>query len=147
MVIDRAVIETLIPHSGAMCLLEEVIAWDDAAIHCVTSTHRDAQNPLRRDHQLSAVNAFEYGAQAAAIHGGLRARAAGETAPSCYLAAIRDATLYVTRLDNLAEPLQVRARIVFGERGNTVYECEVSAGGKPLAAGRVTIMARTKRST
>jgi predicted hotdog family 3-hydroxylacyl-ACP dehydratase len=143
-VIDSAIIRTLIPHSGTMCLLEEVIAWDTAAIHCLSSTHRDAANPLRRDRQLSAVHAFEYAAQAAAIHGALCARAARQTAPWCYLAAIRDATLYVTRLDDVAERLEVRARHIFGERGNTVYQCEVNAGGRKLADGRITIMARAE---
>ena len=71
--IDKPEIRTLIPHAGTMCLLDNVIDWDDESIVCVTNTHRDANNPLRRHNQLSAVHALEYGAQAAAIHGGLRA--------------------------------------------------------------------------
>ena len=80
--IDKSEIRRLIPHSGTMCLLDGVVRWDDDSIVCITNTHRDANNPLRRDGQLSAVHALEYGAQAAAIHGGLRARAAGTTAPA-----------------------------------------------------------------
>jgi predicted hotdog family 3-hydroxylacyl-ACP dehydratase len=141
--VDKSEIRTLIPHSGTMCLLDEVVRWDDASIVCITTTHRGANNPLRRDGQLSAVHALEYGAQAAAIHGGLRARVAGATAPPCYLAALRDAHLHVARLDDLTSVLEVRAQRLFGEAGNTIYQCEISAGGIPVADGRVTIMRRT----
>src|SRR2546423_14777467 len=75
--IYKAEIRMLIPHSDLMCLLDEVTQWDDRSIVSISNTHRDPANPLRRYGRLSAVHAFEYGAQAAAIHGGLRARAAG----------------------------------------------------------------------
>ena len=138
--IDKSEIRTLIPHSGSMCLLDDVVRWDDESIVCLTNTHRDANNPLRSDGQLSAVHALEYGAQAAAVHGGLRARAVGKTAPPCYLAALRDAHLHVARLDVLASPLEVRAQRLFGDAGNTIYQCSISVDGTPVADGRVTIM-------
>src|SRR5437763_17066576 len=140
--IDKPEIRTLIPHAGTMCLLDNVTDWDDKSIVCTTNTHRVKTNPLRRDGRLSCLNALEYGAQAAAIHGGLRARAAGTTAPACYLAALRDAHLYVDRLDDLASSLEVRAQRLFGDAGNTIYQCAISAGGTPGADGRVTIMLR-----
>src|SRR5919108_4517101 len=125
--IYKAEIRTLIPHSGLMCLLDEVTQWDDRSIACIANTHRDPGNPLRRDGRLSAVHAFEYGAQAAAVHGGLRARAAGTTAPPGYLAALRDGRLHVTRLDYIHLPLRICAWHLFGEGANTVYEFLVSA--------------------
>jgi predicted hotdog family 3-hydroxylacyl-ACP dehydratase len=140
--IDKSEIRTLIPHSGTMCLLDDVVRWDDESIVCTTNTHRDANNPLRRGGQLSAVQALEYGAQAAAIHGALRARAAGMTAPPCYLAALRDAHLHVGHLDDLASPVEVRAQRLFGDAGNTIYQCSISADGTLVADGRVTIMLR-----
>src|SRR2546430_10589918 len=79
--IYKAEIRMLIPHSDLMCLLDEVTQWDDRSIVSITNTHRDPANPLRRQGRLSAVHAFEYGAQAAAVHGGSRARAAGTIAP------------------------------------------------------------------
>jgi predicted hotdog family 3-hydroxylacyl-ACP dehydratase len=143
MPIDKAEIRTLIPHAGLMCLLDSVLNWDDGSILCRSETHTDPANPLRRNGQLSALHAFEYGGQAAAVHGGLRARSAGAIAPSCYLAALRDAHLQVKRLDDIASPLDVRARRLFGDAGNTIYECHISAGDVLLADGRITIMART----
>ena len=140
--INKAEIRALIPHSGLMCLLDEVTQWDDESITCVTNTHRDSDNPLRRDGRLSVVHAFEYGAQAAAVHGGLRARSLGEIAPPGYLAALRDAHLHVTSLDDIRSPLQIRANRLFGDGANTIYECRISSGNVPLADGRVTIVQR-----
>jgi predicted hotdog family 3-hydroxylacyl-ACP dehydratase len=140
--INKAEIRTLIPHSGEMCLLDGVTRWDDRSITCVTNTHRDPANPLRRDARLSALHAFEYGAQATAVHGGLRARSVGATAPPGYLAALRDAHLHATRLDDITSPLQVCASRLFGDSTNTVYECRVSAGDILLADGRITIIRR-----
>src|SRR3954465_14599852 len=127
MPINKAEIRALIPHSDLMCLVDEVAQWDDRSIACVTNTHRDPANPLRRQGCLSAVHAFEYGAQAAAVHGGLRARAAGTIAPPGYLAALRDGRLQVIRLDYIHLPLQIFATRLYGEGANTVYEFTISA--------------------
>jgi predicted hotdog family 3-hydroxylacyl-ACP dehydratase len=140
--IGKAQIRRLIPHSGRMCLLDRVTQWDDRSIICISNTHRDPTNPLRRDGRLWAVHALEYAAQAVAVHGGLRARSTGATAPPGYLAALRDAHLHVIRLDNVASPLQICAFRLFGDAANTVYECRVSAGDVLLADGRITIILR-----
>src|SRR5262245_11724502 len=143
MAIKKPEIRTLIPHSDLMCLLDEVMGWNDRSIVCVSNTHRDPANPLRRQGHLSAIHAFEYGAQAAAIHGGLRARAAGTIAPSGYLAALRDGHLHVTRLDYIHLPLQISAAHLYGQGANTVYEFSVSAAAVVVAEGRVTIVERS----
>ena len=88
------------------------------------------------------MHALEYGAQAAAVHGGLRARAAGATAAPGYVAAFRDARLHVNRLDQIESALEVRATRLFGDQASTVYECRVSAAESVLAEARVTIMPR-----
>jgi predicted hotdog family 3-hydroxylacyl-ACP dehydratase len=141
--IHKAEIRTLIPHSGAMCLLDEVVQWNDRSIVCITSTHRDPANPLRRAGRLSALHALEYGAQAAAVHGGLRARSAGATAPPGYLAALRNARLHASRLDDFDSALEIFASRLFGDNANTVYECRISAGDVLIAEGRITIVERS----
>src|ERR1043166_7553593 len=142
MPINKAEIRALIPHSDLMCLLDEVVRWDDRSIACMSNTHRDPANPLRRQGRLSAVHAFEYGAQAAAVHGGLRARAAGTSAPPGFLAALRDGRLHVTRLDYIHLPLRICATHLFGDGANTVYEFVLSAATVLLAPSRVTIVER-----
>ena len=141
--LDKSEIRALIPHTGLMCLLDGVRDWDNQSITCTSNTHRDTNNPLRREGQLSAVHAFEYAAQATAVHGGLRARAAGTTAPPGYLAALRDARLHVTRLDNIEVPLQINASQLFGDRANSVYECHITAADVPVADARITIILRS----
>jgi len=138
--IYKAEIRTLIPHSGLMCLLDQVTQWDEQSIVCVANTHRDPANPLRSHGRLSALHAFEYGAQAAAVHGGLRARAAGTVAPAGYLAALREGRLQVARLDYIHLPLRICAKHLFGDGANTVYEFALSAATILVAEGRVTIV-------
>ena len=141
--INKPEIRTLIPHSGLMCLLDGVTEWDNKSITCISNTHRDPANPLRRDGWLSAVHAFEYAAQAIAVHGGLLARSAGAAAPPGYLVALRDAHLQVMRLDDIASALKIYAHCLFGDTANSVYECRVSASDALLVDGRITIMLRT----
>lgn len=140
MLLDKAQIQTLIPHAGAMCLLETVTAWDEQSIACATQTHRDPTNPLRRRGRLAALHAFEYGAQAAAIHGALRARTAGQTAPAGYLAALRDARWFFTDLAVVDAPLEVVARLLLGDAGHCIYAIQLSAAGQTLAEARITIV-------
>ncbi|HEX4697257.1 MAG TPA: hypothetical protein VH254_06255 [Candidatus Udaeobacter sp.] len=141
--IHKAEIRALIPHSDLMCLLDEVAQWDEQSITCTTNTHRDPVNPLRRGGCLSAVHAFEYGAQAAAVHGGLRARSAGAIAAPGYLAALRDGRLCASRLDVIHLPLRIFANRLFGDRANCVYECLVSAAQVVVAEVRITILERS----
>src|SRR6185436_4156135 len=67
-------IARLVPQAGAMCLLDEIVSFDERAIVCRASSHRSPGNPLRCDGRLSAFAGIEYGAQAMAVHGALQAR-------------------------------------------------------------------------
>jgi len=67
--ISREAIAGMIPHAGAMHLLDGVLSWDADRIRCSSRTHRDRQNPLRMDGQLSALCGIEYAAQAMAYTG------------------------------------------------------------------------------
>lgn len=132
----------LIPHDGAMCLLDRVVAWDDAGIHCCSDSHRlgDA-HPLWRDNGIAAVHLIEYGAQAAAVHGGLLARNGGRQAPAAgYLAGVRDIVFVEQAIDTVTKPLDTRAyREISGPQG-MVYHFEVNAADMTLCSGRLTVM-------
>src|SRR5882762_5208513 len=69
--LNRAWIESRIPHHGRMCLLDEVIAWSEARVSCRSSTHRESDNPLRAHGRLGIACGIEYAAQAMAVHGAL----------------------------------------------------------------------------
>ncbi|MEZ5585121.1 MAG: hydroxymyristoyl-ACP dehydratase [Candidatus Competibacteraceae bacterium] len=142
MLIDKVGILELIPHRGTMCLLDGVTAWDDHSIFCTSSTHRGPDNPLRCQNSLAALHAIEYGAQATAIHGGLRARQAGQQAPPAYLAAMKEIRLFVDTLDSIETPLTVEANRLAGDTGHFIYAFRVSAAQQVLAEGRVIVMTR-----
>lgn len=132
---------SLIPHREAMCLLEEVVAWDAERIHARSDTHRDPAHPLRSDGKLRAVHLCEYGAQAMAVHGGLLARAAGERAAPGFLVSLRAVDLHVERFDDLPGPLDVHAERLLGGDGGWQYAFRVEHAGAVLASGRAAVIA------
>ena len=142
--LDRAGIALRIPHSGSMCLLERLEGWDAESIRCTTTTtHSQADNPLRTESGLLAPNAIEYAAQAMALHGGLLAEEG--SAPSAgFLASARNVKLAVARLDDVAGALQIAARRLSGDDRQILYEFTVQAeDGRMLAEGRAVVVLNT----
>ena len=130
----------LIPHRGAMCLLDALVAWDDERIHLTAVSHRDAGNPLRSDDRLRAVHLCEYGAQAMAVHGGLLAQRAGTVAAPGFLVALRAVGLHVARIDDLPQALAVYAEKLAAGEGSWQYAFRVEHAGVLLATGRAAVM-------
>ncbi|GAA0571460.1 hypothetical protein GCM10009416_07600 [Craurococcus roseus] len=143
--LGRDAIARLVPHGGAMCLLDRALAWDADSIACEADGHRDPANPLRRDGRLPAVCGVEYALQAMALHGAL---AAGGTAqPMGYLSSLRDVSLGgAERLDTLAGPLGIRARALAAETGGFIYRFEVENRGRILLAGQAAIILPPRRA-
>jgi len=142
--LGRDAIAALIPHQGAMCLLDRVIEWDKDRVVLATSTHRAADNPLRVDGRLRAVHLCEYGAQAMAVHGGLSAQADGKTARPGFLVSLRDVKLHVDFIDALDGELLVSAQRLLESAGSWQYAFEVTHQGEAIAAGRAAIIARSQ---
>ena len=130
----------LVPHAGSMCLLDEVVSWDEARIICRTASHRRPDHPLRRDGFLPAIHLLEYAAQATAVHGALVAGAGGSPAPAKYLAAARGFDLQVNRLDDIQADLHIDAECLVAMGDSALYRFHVSADGRELATGRLTIV-------
>ncbi|KIQ22533.1 3-hydroxymyristoyl-ACP dehydratase [Variovorax paradoxus] len=145
--LDRAGIAARIPHSGSMCLLEQLDGWDAEVIRCSTTTHRLADNPLRTAGGLLAPNLIEYAAQAMALHGGLLA-AEGSTPSAGFLASARNVRLAVARLDDIEGALRVQARRLSGDERQILYEFAVNADdGRTLAEGRAVVVLNTPLAT
>ena len=138
----------LVPHAGAMVLLDAVGGWDAGSIWCSARSHLRGDNPLRRGGRLGAVCGMEYGLQAAAVHGALRdggAQAAG------YVARLRDVVLHVRYLDEAGfGVLRVEAALLRAEGGGMVYGLRVMAedgavlvegGGDDRPAAPVKVLA------
>lgn len=147
MIMGRAELCSLIPHAGRMCLLDGVVSWDEQAVECVSGTHLDPDNPLRRNGKLSIVHSLEYGAQAMAVHGGLLARASGNRMSPGYLVAIRDARFgSLPWLDDIHTSLRVQARRLGGGEGDLLYQFEVAGNAKMIVTARATVMKRREAS-
>lgn len=136
----------LLPHAGDMQLIEQVIDWDETEIDCRTQTHLNPANPLRRNNQLSAVHAAEYGAQAMALHGGLLAQKSGEKQPGGYLVSLRGVKLHTQRLDALAAPLTVQATQLLADTGNMLYDFVLKSGNSLVAEGRAAVIVHAEEN-
>lgn len=133
---DRAWLAAHLPHQGAMNLLEAVVAWDEGSLRAIATSHRAADNPLRRGDELPATAGIEYGAQAAAAHGAL---AASAPSGAGMIASVRGVRMHVRRLDDVASPLEVRVEQMGGGPGGVLYAFAVSGDGHLLVEGRVTV--------
>ena len=152
MPLDHEWIEQHIPHKGRMCLLDEVLSWDAKRIRCRSATHRGRDNPLRSHGRLGAACGIEYAAQAMAVHGALVASSAPLASTMSrsirgslggavgYLAAVRNVTFYVARLDDLDGDLIAAAERVTGDGRSVLYEFSVWDGQRPLLEGRATVV-------
>ena len=136
----RAAIEALVPHGGAMCLWDEVVSWDGDRIVLHADNHRDPAHPLRSGGRLRALHLCEYGAQAMAVHGGLRARAGGGVARPGLLVALRGVVLHVDRIDDLPGPLEGVAEQLAHSPDSQQYAFRISHAGTLLAEGRAAVM-------
>lgn len=139
-VMDRQQIASMIPHAGAMCLLDAVLSWDAVSVRCLSRRHRHADNPLcRADSRLGAVCGVEIAAQAMAVHG--RLVAGGGSPPAHgYLASVRDVRLRVQRLDDIAGDIIVDAERLMGDVHGATYQFVVASDGIELVSGRATVL-------
>lgn len=138
--IDRDAILAMIPHQGAMCLWDTVTDWDDARIRLRSAGHRDPAHPLRSDGRLRAVHLCEYGAQAMAVHGGLRGDATGDAPKVGFLVALRDVRLHVARIDDLPGDLEGEAELLADSAVSQQYAFRLFHAGMLLAEGRAAVM-------
>ncbi|TDR77799.1 3-hydroxylacyl-ACP dehydratase [Paludibacterium purpuratum] len=134
--IDRDWIAARIPHHGDMCLLHAVREWDDQHIVCAAVSHLARENPLRANGRLGIANAIEYAAQAMAVHGALL-NGANEAPKAGFLASVRDVRWHRPRLDDIGQPLTIRATRLSGNDVSVLYQFEIHAG-ELLASGRVS---------
>jgi predicted hotdog family 3-hydroxylacyl-ACP dehydratase len=137
--LGRSEISRLIPHAGAMCLLDAVRFWDDTMIVCSTSSHRDAGNPLASDGSLDALCGIEYAAQAMAVHGALTASTGGRPTAG-YLASLREVICHTTRLDQLPDDLEVTATRLAGDQAAALYRFSLRSGTATVLTGRAAVV-------
>jgi predicted hotdog family 3-hydroxylacyl-ACP dehydratase len=135
--IDQDGIRQLIPHAGAMCLLDRVEAWDATRIRCASASHHRADNPLRHAGSLRAICGVEYAAQAMALHGAL---GSGQRSRAGLLVSLRSVVCAVAHLDGEPGELTVEAERLLGDDERAMYAFRVLAGKRELLSGRATVV-------
>ncbi len=138
--LNHAEIAVRIPHTGSMCLLDNMQSASETDIVCTAVSHRDSDNPLRSHGRLGAAVAVEYAAQAMALHGSILNADLDLPAKGGRLINVRQLALHRTRFDDIASPLTVRATRLMGDVGNVIYSFEVSADDQMIASGRAGVM-------
>ncbi|MEO8346525.1 MAG: hydroxymyristoyl-ACP dehydratase [Betaproteobacteria bacterium] len=145
MMIERAALASLVPHAGAMMLLDGVEFWDGQRIICISMQHRANGNPLLTKTGLSSLNGIEFAAQAMAAHGALTDNSSGRPR-SGLLLSVRDCRLHVRRLDDLASPLRIEAMQLGRTAETRIYRFELSAREVKLVDGRLTVQLRQEEA-
>jgi predicted hotdog family 3-hydroxylacyl-ACP dehydratase len=144
MLMNRAWIAARIPHQAGMCLLDEVLDFDNRGIRCRTGTHRASDNPLRAHGRLGAACGIEYAAQAMALHGALAldSQNSSAAAPSRVglLASVREVRQRVLRLDDVESDILCEVRHVAGDGFTALYEFELRDGARMLLSGRASVV-------
>lgn len=136
----RETILGLIPHAGAMCLLDEVEHWDETSITCRSARYAATDNPLRRaDGRLGSACGIEIAAQAMALHGRLTAPADGPPRPG-FLVSLRDVRLCAAILPPETGPLTIAAQQLLGDARGAAYRFTVVAGESAWLSGRATVL-------
>ena len=123
-----------------MCLLDEVVDWNEDRIHCRSRGHLNPAHVLRHDGRLAAVHLIEFGAQAMAIHGGLLSARQKERARPGFIASVRRADFECESLQDIDAPLDIQAQRVAGSEAGWTYDYQATADGAALGSGRVSVM-------
>lgn len=139
MLADKAAIAKVIPHAGSMCLLDGVLECDVQRIRCISSTHRNANNPLRASNELSALCGIEFAAQAMAVHG-VWGGQIDRKPRAGYLVGLRDVTCNSMRLDTLQDDLIIEAEKLMGDEARVIYQFTLHAGQSEIMSGRATVV-------
>jgi len=138
--LNRGWIESHIPHSGRMCLLDEVLDWENDRIRTSSGGQRAADHPLRAHGRLGIACGIEIAAQTMAVHGALSAGDSSSRPRVGLLAGVRSVHMYAARLDDAQTAVICRATRMAGDEGTALYEFELSSAGSTLMRGRATVV-------
>lgn len=116
--LQRSEFKHLVPHTGSMLLIDEVLSWSQEQIITRCISHQNPHHPLRLNGKLSAIHLIEYGAQTMAVHCGLLT---GRSHPG-FLAAVRAAHFYVDDLDKVTDALIIQATAELQLEKGAVYQ-------------------------
>jgi predicted hotdog family 3-hydroxylacyl-ACP dehydratase len=128
----------LLPHSGRMLLLRNVVEHDDLETTCEIDV-RDSTLFRSSDGTVPVWVGIEYMAQCIAAHGGLMARKFGDPVKPGLLLGSRRVTFHAKHFSP-GPMLLVSARYLRSTKGMHMFACKIwSADIDPLAEGRLNV--------
>ena len=138
----------LLPHSGTMCLLDEVVSWDAISLVAKTMSHTEDDNPLIVNGSLNSIHGVEYSAQAMASHSVLLKQQEAETKSGQYqsrgyLAGVKkiqisEQYLFDAQPENLM-PLLIHVSVMLSGSQGFTYQFKILKNDKNFISGIVTI--------
>ncbi len=131
-------LSSLLPHSGSMCLLDRIVAWDEHRIELLARSHCDPANPLRHRGLLPIHAGIEYAAQGMAVHGTLCEQRENRPRPG-FLAALSNVDWYCIRLDDLPGELRVLADKLTATQGGSSYRFSLYHEQQLLLEGQAVV--------
>jgi predicted hotdog family 3-hydroxylacyl-ACP dehydratase len=130
-------IEQVVPHRGAMRLIDRLLEWSDCCVAVEVTVPVDG--PFHQSGGVPTWVGIEYMAQAIAAWAGCQARAAGGEPKIGFLLGSRR---YQVCLDRFAigSVLRIEAQCeLFGDNGLGMFDCRILEGGQVLASARVSV--------
>ncbi len=143
--ITRKELCQMLPHGEDMCLLHAVDWWNESAISCIARSHRDPNNPLRRNNVLESVCGVEYAAQAMAIHIRLTNPEKSMDRKMGYVGAIREMIIHSSTLDGFSHHLEVSASVMITQGANYMYAFRVTTLGEDILSGRASVFIQDQK--
>ncbi len=143
----------LLPHSGSMCLIDQIISWDDNELIAHSRSHHDNNNPLRNNllsnsHSLSSIIGIEYAAQTMALHAGLLAEKENQGRPNKnnlggYLATTRKVVIGSNSLcppdTEPFAPLVIQVSVLMRDTQGYTYQFNIHSQHVNIISGQLTI--------
>ncbi len=126
----------LVPHSGRMLLLDEVVASGPGFTACRVVIRPDSS--FVEGGRVPALVAIEYMAQTVAAYAGLEARAAGQPVRIGYLLGTRELTLAVDEFE-VGDDLLIEVHHQFGGEQFGAFDCTVACRGRIVASGCLNV--------
>jgi predicted hotdog family 3-hydroxylacyl-ACP dehydratase len=140
----------LLPHTGLMCLIDQVISKDKRSLVATTSSHLQADNPLLYNDRINSIIGIEYAAQTMAIHAAIeyiKNNPQQKKSMGGYLATTRNVNIYSDILyrsdSNNFSPLIISVNLLMQDTQGYTYEFTIDCDTNKLISGRLTIFLKT----
>lgn len=127
-----------LPHTGSMVLIDQVLNYDQTQLKARSQAHQRTDNPLiKTGIGLPASAALEMAAQAAALHGSLRA-GAPDPKPG-FLASAREIRWSQPAFDSASSEIRIEVEWLASEPQGALYRFTVTSAPKMRVEGRFMI--------